>query len=218
MRHADTELREDGSKDDDSPLSSRGLEQIHTIIESLRDYRPQHVYTSDMRHAAQTANEIGKALALPVQLLPTLREVSFNIGPRSGIKTEEGNRQESVQAFQQRVSESFDGIVRERPEERTVVVAHSGTIRAALHHLLQLPLSAYPVPSIVRGQHCGVGEAIRRHLELNRMTPKLSEANGSGNRRPVCQRWLAVGDRRQQLWTPALMYKSNFGTTFMPFL
>jgi hypothetical protein len=50
------------------------------------------------------------------------------------------------------------------------------------------------------------------------MTPKLNEANGSGNRRPVCQRWLAVGNGRQQLWTPALMYKSNFATTFMPFL
>jgi broad specificity phosphatase PhoE len=151
VRHADTELREDGSKDDASPLSSRGLEQIPTIIESLRAYRAQHIYTSDTRRAAQTANEIGKALALPVQLLPTLREVSFNIGPQSGIKTEEGNRQESVQAFQQRVSESVDGIVSERPEECTVVVAHSGTIRAALHHLLQLPLSAYQVPSIAQG-------------------------------------------------------------------
>jgi broad specificity phosphatase PhoE len=151
VRHADTELREDGSKDDDSPLSSRGLEQIPAIIESLRAYRAHHIYASDTRRAAQTANEIGKALALPVQLLPTLREVSFNIGPQSGIKTEEGNRQESVQAFQQRVSESVDGIVSERPEECTVVVAHSGTIRAALNHLLQLPLSAYQVPSIAQG-------------------------------------------------------------------
>jgi broad specificity phosphatase PhoE len=151
VRHADTELREDGSKDDDSPLSSRGLEQIPTIIESLRAYRAQHIYASDTRRAAQTANEIGTALALPVQLLPSLREGSFNIGSQSGIKTEEGNQQESVQAFQQRVSESVDGIVSEWPEECTVVVAHSGTIRAALHHLLQLPLSAYEVPSIAQG-------------------------------------------------------------------
>ena len=94
----------------------------------------------DTRRAAQTANEIGTALALPVQLLPSLREGSFNIGSQSGIKTEEGNQQESVQAFQQRVSESVDGIVSEWPEECTVVVAHSGTIRAALHHLLQSSL------------------------------------------------------------------------------
>ena len=59
--------------------------------------------------------------------------------------------QESVQAFQQRVSESVDKIVSERLEECTVVVAHSGTVRAALHHLLQLPLSAYQVPSIAQG-------------------------------------------------------------------
>jgi broad specificity phosphatase PhoE len=151
VRHAFAELQVGESGDAGRPLSSRGLEQIQPLLESLQVYRVQYIYASDTRRAAQTANEIGKLLDLTVRLLPALRELCSNIGAVPGVGNEQVARQESLKAFQQRISGAIDQIVTECPEECTVVVAHSGTIRAALCHLLQLPLSAFEVPSIPQG-------------------------------------------------------------------
>jgi broad specificity phosphatase PhoE len=151
VRHAVAELQVGDSGDAERPLSSKGLEQIPPLLESLQIYRVQCIYASDTRRAAQTANEIGRVLNLTVRLLPALREVCSNIGAKPGVGVEKVAQQESLQTSQQRISEAVDQIVTECPESCTVVVAHSGTIRAALHHLLQLPLSAYEVPSIPQG-------------------------------------------------------------------
>jgi broad specificity phosphatase PhoE len=151
VRHAVAELQVGESGDAERPLSSTGLEQIPPLLESLQVYRVQYIFASDTRRAAQTANEIGRVLDLTVRLLPALREVCSNIGAKPGVEIEQRGHQESLQTFQQRISEAIDQIVTACPEACTVVVAHSGTIRAALHHLLQLPLSAYEVPSIPQG-------------------------------------------------------------------
>ena len=151
VRHAVAELQVGASGDAERPLSSSGLEQIPPLLESLQVYRVQYIYASDTRRAAQTANEIGKVLDLIVRLLPALREMCSNIGAMTGVGIEQVAQQESLQTFQQRISGAVDQIVTECPEACTVVVAHSGTIRAALCHLLQLPLSAYELPSIPQG-------------------------------------------------------------------
>jgi broad specificity phosphatase PhoE len=151
VRHAVAELQVGESGDAERPLSSRGLEQIPPLLESLQVYRVQYIYASDTRRAAQTANEIGKVLDLTVRLLPALRELGSNIGAKPGVGFEQAAQQESLQTFQLRISGAVDQIVTDCPEACTVVVAHSGTIRAALDHLLQLPLSAYELPSISQG-------------------------------------------------------------------
>jgi len=151
VRHVSAEPGEDGATDADRPLSSEGLDQIPALIESLRQYPVQRIYTSDTKRAAQTASEIGKALGLPALPVPALREVAANAGAKNGIEIKQTDQQESVQAFQDRISGSIDGILSECPEGCTVIVAHSGTIRATLRHLLRLPLTVYDVPSISQG-------------------------------------------------------------------
>jgi broad specificity phosphatase PhoE len=74
-----------------------------------------------------------------------------NIGAKSDVGIEQVAQQESLQTLQLRISEAVNQIVTECPEACTVVVAHSGTIRAVLCHLLQIPLSAFELPSIPEG-------------------------------------------------------------------
>jgi broad specificity phosphatase PhoE len=90
-------------------------------------------------------------LDLTVRRLSALREMCSNIGAKPGVGIEQVVQQESLRTFQQRISGAVDQIVAECPEASTVVVAHSGSIRAALCHLLQLPLNPFELPSIPQG-------------------------------------------------------------------
>ena len=124
---------------------ARGEATIHKLI------------ASPLRRAAETAQIVGDALALPVQFDQRLKE--YNFGPLNGLTSDdiiaqfpevraawEVNRpwdplpgEEGDSAFMARVRKAMDDIVAGMLEEATVaVVAHGGSIDACLRSWLSV--------------------------------------------------------------------------------
>lgn len=71
----------------DVPLTAQGLEQAHAAVRTLAGRPIAAVHSSDLLRARQTAEVIGTALGLPVQLDPGLREQSY--GALEGMPSDE---------------------------------------------------------------------------------------------------------------------------------
>ena len=121
------------------------------------------LYTSPLQRAWATAQPIARALDVPAQPLDSLREMNF--GQATGLTLKQvavlwpdvyarwqrrddlhfrfpgGERRAD---FLARVAGAVDAIVDRHPGEQTVaLVAHGGSIRAALAHVLPQPLHTW---------------------------------------------------------------------------
>lgn len=159
VRHGVTDMNREGCWQgwEDHPLSGRGREQAARVAAYLaRMWAPvQAVYASPLLRAWQTAGAVGSALGLEPVPEPGLKECNF--GEAGGLRIAEFEERfpglyerwtggtepdfgwpggESRGAFFQRVSAAIDGIIHQWPDGRVVVVAHGGSLRAALLHLL----------------------------------------------------------------------------------
>jgi broad specificity phosphatase PhoE len=141
----------------DLPLNSTGQAQAESIARRLSAEQDQieALYTSPLRRAQQTAHAIGNRLALTPRPLDQLKEIHF--GDLEGITLREMEarfpdlyaqwQDKTDMAFQwpggerradffARAAESCDLIRARHRGDRVVIVAHGGTIRACLAHLL----------------------------------------------------------------------------------
>ena len=134
----------------DPPLSEEGKNQLDQIASVLRQYPISRVYSSDLWRAVQPAQSLAKNLGVPFQSCSALREIRSNLEfPQPATSDTRGG--ENVNKFDERISRAIDGIVDQNEHEHIVVVAHSGTIRAAIRHLLELPLPSFELPSVSHG-------------------------------------------------------------------
>jgi probable phosphoglycerate mutase len=140
-----------------TPLTSMGRRQAQAIARRLASSPDaiMHLYTSPLLRARQTAMPIGVQLGLKPINHQGLREIDF--GRVSGLTTDSfresmpgvftrwQNRSdltfqfpggEQRLAFYRRVGQALDGIAARHPGARVALVAHGGTIRAGLAHLL----------------------------------------------------------------------------------
>ena len=131
----------------EAALTARRLAQTEEAIAAL--------YASPLRRAWQTAERIGEALNLRPVPHDGLKEMNF--GRISGITLEEFQERysdlhrrwtdkmdlsfafpggEQRAQFFQRVGEAIEGIVERHPDQKVMVVAHGGALRACLVHYL----------------------------------------------------------------------------------
>jgi len=141
----------------DPPLTSAGRAQAQAIAHRLHlgTLHIGAVYTSPLRRALETAHAIAQTLNLRPVAMAQLKEIHF--GELEGVTLQEMERRfpvlharwqdkadmdfqwpggERRADFFSRAAAVCKGIVARHPHENVVVVAHGGTIRACLAHLL----------------------------------------------------------------------------------
>ena len=169
----------------DAPLSPEGIELVARLVAAW-PRAPGHICSSDLLRARETAVRIGQRWGVKPAFDARLREMDF--GEWDGrfwnrIELEDADRlkrwMESWVTERVPGGESFS-IVSERvrewytqcltnPEGEVVVVAHAGSIRALLCHLLEVPLSKafeFPVERL-RITTIEIDETGTRLLALN---------------------------------------------------
>ncbi|GAA4481962.1 histidine phosphatase family protein [Microbacterium panaciterrae] len=152
VRHGQTDWNLEGriQGSTDIPLNDTGRAQAEEVAVRLAGTRFDHVYTSPLSRAVETAEIIAGALALPAPLTTAgMREHEF--GEAEGMLWEQyvdrfrGKRDqvpgaETVQQLTDRALASLQRIDlaarrRSAPREESVLVAtHGGVIRALLEH------------------------------------------------------------------------------------
>ena len=134
----------DGSYNEHTPLSEQGRRQAEAAADSLAaEAALAAAYTSPWPRAADTAAPISKALGLEPVADPRLVEFAVGAGsvavahrrpdlafwhPEHRSSTSGESRAE----FKVKVTQFCEEAVERHPRDRAVVVAHAGTIEAAL--------------------------------------------------------------------------------------
>nr|HID14460.1 histidine phosphatase family protein [Anaerolineae bacterium] len=177
----------------DSTLTSLGQTQAEAVARRLaaEHSRVAALYSSPLRRALQTATIIGAALGLRPVSVDDLKEINF--GELNGITLKEMEAQypalfarwknkadtefewpdgERRADFFRRVALACDRILALHPNDSVVIVAHGGTLRACLAHLLPDQLGQWWSYTI---DHCAItrvttGAAGARLLALNDVT------------------------------------------------
>ncbi len=159
IRHGQTHANAAGAWQgwSDPPLNATGHSQAQAIADRLDAKQGQirALYTSPLRRALQTARTIGTRLALSPHVVHQLKEIHF--GDLEGITlTQMENRFPELHArwqdktdmtfqwpggerrgdFFARAAEACERICTRHRRDKVVIVAHGGTIRACLAHLL----------------------------------------------------------------------------------
>ena len=156
IRHGEPEggRRYRGATDD--PLTAEGWRQMEAAVAHKADW--QRIYTSPLVRCRDFARVLAARLAVPVQEDARLQELGYGVW--EGLTPEELRRQDPGQLdrffsnplahqptgaepladFQRRVLAGWADILRRSGDERVLVVAHAGTLRAVLGHVLGMPL------------------------------------------------------------------------------
>lgn len=142
----------------DLPLSATGAESLHQLARSWSGRPPDHLFASDLARASSSAAILGEAWNLDVAIDARLRELHFGDWdgrPWSEIRATEGAvlkewmdswwrrpapGGESMGDVARRAAEWLDEILAAHAGETVVAVAHGGSIRTALCHVLELSL------------------------------------------------------------------------------
>jgi len=207
IRHAETVANAEGRWVGwgDTGLTERGRAQVKAtarrIAAEVRD--AVAIYTSPLPRARETAGEIGRALGLTPIPMEDLREINF--GELDGVTIEEMEARypdlfarwrdktdteytwpggEKRADFFRRVAAACDEILSRHTHGSVVVVAHGGTLRSFLAHLLPEQLGRWWTYNL---DNCGltrvaVDGATARLLVLNDTShlPDGGETDGEG--------------------------------------
>jgi probable phosphoglycerate mutase len=155
----------------DIPLATTGIAQARRLAQRLakeakQGARLDAIYSSDLQRAEQTAQPIGDALGLPLQLRENLRERSYGAfqGHDSdeialrfpdeyaqwqtrdpGFAPPEG---ESQRVFYHRIVHAIEPLVAAHPGGRIACVTHGGVLDCVRRFATAMPLDAprdYPL-------------------------------------------------------------------------
>lgn len=140
----------------DSELSDRGRQQVARVAERLATVEADALFSSPLKRALTTAEQISRSTGLPVQQLDDLREMNY--GRWEGRKFLEV-RKTDAESYQRWITDDEfacpDGeshaqvrarivaaLNRASTQKRAILVTHGTAIRVAATVLLGLPLSA----------------------------------------------------------------------------
>jgi broad specificity phosphatase PhoE len=154
VRHGQTDWNIEGRWQGhaDIPLNPTGLEQARSLAAQLSGSGQafQAIYSSDLKRAYQTAQEIGKSLELPVHKDRRLREISKGdweglLVSQVSVLSNEATRQrredplysrapggESLAEVAGRLSKAADEIANAHPVGPVLVVTHGLALAALL--------------------------------------------------------------------------------------
>ena len=156
IRHAEPHRIDEGDVEGvaDPGLTARGHDQAERLASWLAWEQIDHVVTSPLRRARETAAPLATALGIECEIDAELRE--YDTGSTSYIPIEdlraakdaewhatisgdwEGLGHEAPEHVRARVVPRFEGLVTRFPGQRVAVVAHGGVINVYLGHLLDL--------------------------------------------------------------------------------
>jgi len=159
------------------PLSATGIEQASRAAELLRGRPIVAIYSSPLLRAQQTAERIGAALALPVELIDALTEADVGQWEGRDWGEIEQNEPEAFRRFvndpatwpyaggesfgqvQTRVLPVISQLLEQHAGQSFVVVSHNVVNRCILADLMGLALAqARTIPQ----ENCGVNLIRRR--------------------------------------------------------
>lgn len=162
IRHGETLDEETGKVfkgSTDIPLSTIGVSRMKKAGEFLASFKIDAVYTSALSRCIHSGTFIASHHGLDIQVEPQLNEVHF--GAWEGQTFEEIKRRypeelkawladleneappqgEALPDAQKRSVKVFEKIVSRHNGENCAIVAHAGTLRLILCHLLELKLT-----------------------------------------------------------------------------
>jgi alpha-ribazole phosphatase len=146
----------------DDPLSERGWRQMWAATgESPRDWEWDAVLSSPLARCREFAEALSARGAMPLQVLPDLREIGF--GEWEGMapdvirtrrpaeyqaffadpSTGRPPGAEPLRSFRERVEAALWAAAEAGGAEHLLVVAHAGVTRAAIGRVLQTPDQAF---------------------------------------------------------------------------
>ncbi|MCL2576341.1 MAG: histidine phosphatase family protein [Defluviitaleaceae bacterium] len=130
----------------DIALDDVGLEQARRIGLRLASEKVDIIYTSDLMRAVKTAETINAHHGVEIIATPMLREMSFGI--YEGMNIEEiaheidwehpDGSSENRTAAIKRIHSFLDEVIAKQ-HENIFIVAHYGSIRAAIKYFLETP-------------------------------------------------------------------------------
>ncbi len=143
----------------DQPLSEIGRRQAEAVRRALEDRAIDHVFSSPLRRARQTAEVLAEPHGVPIQLADDLTEC--DVGRWEGLSWEEVRRQdgpyldtfeadpgtvpysdgESFQQVQTRAVPSIQRMIRDNPQGNLVVVTHNVVARVIVAHVFGVPIA-----------------------------------------------------------------------------
>lgn len=185
VRHGETDWNRDRrwQGHSDTPLNERGREQARELAATIDD--ADVVYASDLTRARETAEILASRWDVPVRVDDRLRERHF--GAWEGRTNDELEREfgdtyaqwrrgeghgaddaETYDAFLERVGSFVEDVVERHPDERVLVVAHGGSVRAilALAEGVDLAGTYRSLPSLA---NCAVTRCAFRDGKLTRL-------------------------------------------------
>lgn len=157
LRHGECEGGDMYRGSTDVALSDTGWQQLRQQTTTYPGWNA--IISSPLQRCAHFARELAGKHALPLQLAPDFQEVHFGDWEGRNIADvwrEQGNHVrrffadptnatppngESLHAFEKRVLSGWQHVVELHKGQHILIVAHGGTIRVLLAHVLGMPLS-----------------------------------------------------------------------------
>ena len=191
VRHGQQTYDPNGTAGDwvDPPLSELGRQQARLVGMALSTEKIDAVYTSPLKRAFDTGNEIARHHRIEPVTLDELREVEvFRDVPRDkqpldvlGRQALTGARQrfiyekswdvypfsEPSHEFRRRTINAIEGIIAAHPNERVVIACHGGVINAYAGHVIGSKFDMFFRPAHTSINICLAGEGIRALNRLN---------------------------------------------------
>ncbi|MEZ5435699.1 MAG: histidine phosphatase family protein [Pseudomonadales bacterium] len=141
----------------DFPLNENGWQQLRDKTQQLDMWT--HIVSSPLQRCALFADEVAQRCNKPLSVMDGFREVDF--GDWEGrliadVWQEQGSNVrrffadpenaappngEPMREFERRVVEAWHAMLQSRRGEHVLLVAHGGTIRVLLAHVLAMPLN-----------------------------------------------------------------------------
>jgi broad specificity phosphatase PhoE len=161
VRHGQTDENVSGriSGQGPVPLNTRGQEQARLVAEALASLGVNHIFSSPLVRARQTAEFLAARLQKSIGEIPDLREVGY--GDWEGktfneMRTHPVAHQvfhdpinatfpngESLLEVQQRGIQVIEWVRNTYPQAIVTLVSHGDVIRTALAHYLGMPFNEY---------------------------------------------------------------------------
>jgi alpha-ribazole phosphatase len=162
IRHGETTDEETGrvfKGITDIPLSQKGISRMKKAGEYLASFKLDAIYTSALSRCIDSGTFVASHHGLDIRVEPQLNEIHFGLWEGQtfeeikksyagelrawlgDLENEAPPEGEALPEAQRRVVGAFNGIVERHNGENCAIVAHAGTLRLILCHLLDLKLS-----------------------------------------------------------------------------
>ncbi|WP_304458900.1 histidine phosphatase family protein [Alicyclobacillus sendaiensis] len=140
VRHGETDWNVEGRVQGwtDVPLNDVGKRQADRLAAWLRPVHIDHIYSSDLERALETARRVSRTTGAPITVRPCLREHYF--GQAEGLLRSESLRRfpngapdrEPPERATERVVRCLKEIARAHPHGRVLIATHGGVVRSIL--------------------------------------------------------------------------------------